>query len=172
MANGTAGWMTMLQPLKSPDKPGFLKDSTGLIGLAIPQGIAARYRNTDWLLDFGFLVHHMLAHDWVEFFHLQLAGHGSFVFCRGVKMPCAGGGHHFYFIAHRVCPGLAGGGLKPAPAWLLGLAERHWLDFFAAFSHVAEHRVDAALVDDAHTIGGDSERDKSLFCRHPETVCV
>jgi hypothetical protein len=58
-----------LIPLKSPALPGFL------------------VLNTDYqLLDLGFLVHHMLANHWIEFFHFQLFRHGALVLGSGVKV--------------------------------------------------------------------------------------
>ena len=40
----------------------------------------------DRLLDLGFLVHHVLADNWIVFLDLHFSGHVLFVFIRGVEV--------------------------------------------------------------------------------------
>lgn len=42
-------------------------------------GLCLSIQGGEDLLDLRFLVHDVLAYDWVEFLHFQLARHGAFV---------------------------------------------------------------------------------------------
>jgi hypothetical protein len=71
-------------------------------------GLFADLKET-FLLKFHFLVHHMLAHDGIEFLDLHLFGHVLFVLGRRVKMAGSGGRLQFYFFTHDRSPCAARG---------------------------------------------------------------
>lgn len=54
------------------------------------------------LLDFGFLVDHMLADDGIELLDLHFIRHGALVLGSSVEMTCSGAGNQFDFISHSV----------------------------------------------------------------------
>lgn len=75
---------------KKPGKPGFL----------VPQSSFEAVFCKVELLDFGFLVHDVLANRWVKLFHFKFASHGALVFGRGVEVSSARRGHEFDFFSH------------------------------------------------------------------------
>lgn len=107
--------------------------------------------NEPALLDFCFFVHDVLAHFRIEFLDFHLSGHGAFVLGRGVEVTGACRRNQFDFIAHGV---------------------ELLLDLFAASAQIFENSVDAALVYDAHALGGQTQRDKAVLAGHPELVGV
>ncbi len=56
------------------------------------------------LLDFAFLVRHMLTGDGIKLLDFHFFGHGLFVLGGGVEVTRAGSRFQFNFFAHDVCP--------------------------------------------------------------------
>jgi hypothetical protein len=81
---GEAG-CNKIQAIKNPAVPGFL--------LIMSAG---------GLLDLGFLVHHVLAHHWIEFLDFHLLRHVALVLGRGVVVTGTGAGDEFDFLTHVV----------------------------------------------------------------------
>ena len=52
------------------------------------------------LLDLRFFVHHMLAYDWVVFFHFHFTGGVLFIFIGRVKVTGTGAGYEADFVTH------------------------------------------------------------------------
>jgi hypothetical protein len=67
---------------KSPVEPGLVFYNN----FFITNGFAIKS-----LFDFGFFIHHVLAHHGIKFFDLHFFGHGALVFGGGVKVACACG---------------------------------------------------------------------------------
>ena len=56
------------------------------------------------LLDLGFFVRYVLAHDGIILFDLHLFRHGAFILGSGVKVAGTGTGHQANFFAHGYTP--------------------------------------------------------------------
>jgi hypothetical protein len=92
----------------------------------------------------------MLADNGIELLDLHFSGHIALVFGCCIKMAGTGTGNQSDFIAH------------PIPS----------LYFFAAFTHIGKHGIDAHLVDDTHAIAGDAQAHPAIFTFDPEPVVM
>jgi hypothetical protein len=103
------------------------------------------------LFDLGFLVHHVLTYRGIEFLDLHLAGLITLVFRRGVEMSGTRAGDQSDFVTH-----------DPFPP----------LNFLAASAQVAQYAIDTFLIDDAHTLGGETQAHPAVLALNPEFMGV
>jgi hypothetical protein len=102
------------------------------------------------LFDLGLLVHHMLANFGIKLLDLHFARLIPLVFGCGVEMSSPGARDKFDFITH--------------DSLLLRL------DLFATGTHLGENRVNALLVDDAHSLGRETQANPAVFTLNPEPM--
>src|SRR6056297_4004051 len=106
------------------------------------------------LLDLGFLVHYMLAHDRVVLLELELVRRVLLLLVGRVVMTRPGGGDELDLVAGATCH------------------DESPLNFLAGRAQICQHGVDAFLVDNAHSLGGEAQLHPAVLALNPETVAV
>src|SRR5690606_41001988 len=99
----------------------------------------------------------MLANDGIVLLDRHLVGHVALVLVSGIEVAGAGAGYQSDLVSHRRLP-------------VICSSENS--DFLAARTQVAEHLVDADLVDDAHAFAAQAQFHETLLGFHPETMRV
>src|ERR1700722_6235091 len=104
------------------------------------------------LLDLGFLVRDVLAHERVELAHFHLVRMQALVLHRAVEMTGTGRREQFDFLAHGRPPLIS--------------------DLDAAIAHSGQHRLQALLLDRAHGVGRDAQCHPARLALEPEALRV
>ena len=102
------------------------------------------------LLDFGFLIDHVLADHGIVFFNFHFVRHVALVLGCSIEMASVSAGDKFDFITHDFAP----------------------LDLFTAATHVSQDGFNTFLIDDAHAFAADAQTNPALLRFYPETMGV
>jgi hypothetical protein len=125
------------QANKNPAEAGFLFESL----------------RSQFLLQLGFFVSHMLTRDGIELHDLHLLGHGLLVLGRGVEVTRTGARLELDLVSF-ACHG------------------RFPLDHFTASTQLSQNDVNAVLVDSAQCSGGDAQAHPTVFGLDPEAAAL